>query len=358
MPRRVALHDPDLVAGTGVPGQLDLPVVLVAPEPWHRRVRLGLLIGGQQPPCGMAALLDRVVPVFHPERHPGARVGPTGHVAGRRHVRSGQARPVADDPVVEGESGALQPIRVGHHADAHDDQVGTDDGPVGQFDLQVAGTARHPGDADAAAQVHPVGRVHVGDDGAHLLAEHPTEGRRQGLHHRHGDAPANRDRRHLGADEPRPHDDQPAGAAVEGIPDGEAVVERAERVDAGHPLGARQDAAAGSGRDQQPVVGLGHAVDLEFPGSHVEASGSGPEAQVEIERLELLGWRQERAVDVPIAGQQLLRERRPVVGQVGLVADEPDRPFEAVTAQRLGGPQASQRRPDDRDRPAHGPPPS
>ena len=49
-------------------------------------------------------------------------------------------------------------------------------------------------------------------------------------------------------------------------------------------------------------------------------------------------------------GEAVLRERRPVVGQVRLGTDRDDAAVEAVAAQRLGGAQTRERHADDRDR--------
>ena len=50
---------------------------------------------------------------------------------------------------------------------------------------------------------------------------------------------------------------------------------------------------------------------------------------------------------LPVAGEDLLGQRRPVVGRVRLGADEADPALEARRAQLLGGPQTAQSGPDD-----------
>ena len=59
-------------------------------------------------------------------------MGPPGHVPGRHHAVGGEQRLRADHPVVEGEARAVQPLDGRDHADAHHDQVGVEDGAVGQ----------------------------------------------------------------------------------------------------------------------------------------------------------------------------------------------------------------------------------
>ena len=56
-------------------------------------------------------------------------------------------------------------------------------------------------------------------------------------------------------------------------------------------------------------------------------------------------------------GEQLLRQRRPVVRQVRLGADRDDRAVVALAPQRLRGAQARERHADDRDRAQREPPP-
>ena len=58
---------------------------------------------------------------------------------------------------------------------------------------------------------------------------------------------------------------------------------------------------------------------------------------------------QNDALGLPLAGEHLLGERRPVVGQVALGADQRDPPREPVGAQRLARPQPGERRPHDDD---------
>ena len=63
----------------------------------------------------------------------------------------------------------------------------------------------------------------------------------------------------------------------------------------------------------------------------------------------LVGLAQGDAVGLPVAGEQLLGQRRAVVGQVRLGADQRDRAGVAVGAQRLAGPQPGERGPDHDD---------
>ena len=82
--------------------------------------------------------------------------------------------------------------------------------------------------------------------------------------------------------------------------------------------------------------------------AYVEAHGSSSEAPVDHEiAVGLLAQRD--IVRRDRACEQLLRERRAVVGQVRLVADDHQRAIEAEASDLLGGAQPGERRTDDDD---------
>ena len=81
----------------------------------------------------------------------------------------------------------------------------------------------------------------------------------------------------------------------------------------------------------------------------VERDRPSTEAPVDVEVVEALAA-QRRLLGLPVAGEQLLRQRRPVVREVGLGADHHDSAVEAQPAQLLRRPQARERRADDGDR--------
>ena len=89
-------------------------------------------------------------------------------------------------------------------------------------------------------------------------------------------------------------------------------------------------------------------VELEGVPVDVERAGDVPEAQVEPEGGDLLGRSQQDAVEPPRAGQELLGQRRPVVGEVGLGADQDDRARRglrrAASRRRAGRPATRRRR--------------
>ncbi len=155
--------------------------------------------------------------------------------------------------------------------------------------------------------------------------------------------------RHLRADEARAdHDDVP-WARGERRAEREAVVEGAQREHAGHRLGAGQRAGARPGGDDEAVVvELLAVVERQRAAAQVERRGTSTEAPLDREHL-VDGGRQHDAVGLPLTGEDLLRQRRPVVGGVGLVADHDDAARVALVAERLGRLHAGDGRAGDDD---------
>ena len=161
---------------------------------------------------------------------------------------------------------------------------------------------------------------------AHLRAEAADQRRRRALEHGDGAAAAAGRGGDLEADEAGADDDDPRRAVGDARPQGERVVERAQLVDDRHGVLAGEAAGRRAGGDDEPVerhdgaVGQrdGAVVEVERRRRHAEA-------QVEPERVEVVGLAQRDAVRLPVPGEQLLRQRRAVVGQVRLGADQRDR---------------------------------
>lgn len=105
-----------------------------------------------------------------------------------------------------------------------------------------------------------------------------------------------------------------------------------------------------AGGDHQPVEAQrGAVVELEHVARHVERNRPAPETQVEAQGGDLLRGTQHDAIEPPLAGQELLRQRRAVVGQMGLGSHHHDGAGVPLGAQRLGGPQAGEGSADDGD---------
>jgi hypothetical protein len=108
----------------------------------------------------------------------------------------------------------------------------------------------------------------------------------------------------------------------------------------------RQPPRLGSGRDHETVeLDVRAVVEVDAPIGDVERDRAPAEPPVEPEVVDTL-LAQRDLLDVPLPGEQLLRERRPVVGQPVFRADRGDAAVESMAPQCLGGPQSC-----DRDRP-------
>ncbi len=95
------------------------------------------------------------------------------------------------------------------------------------------------------------------------------------------------------------------------------------------------------------VVGQCVAVaQLDGAFGGIEANGPHAQTGVETESAQAAVAPQRDAVRLPLAGEHLLRQRRPVVGEVVLGPDERDGTVEALRAEGLDGAKTGQRRAD------------
>ncbi len=157
---------------------------------------------------------------------------PASHVAGGHHSLGGEQVLVAEHAVVDGESRPLQPVDLGHDADAHHHQVRLQGGAVGQVHQQgggLPGMRGQPLHPDAGPERHAGRPVQPGTGLPHDLAQYPAERRGERFHHRDPGSEPVAGGGHLRADEPGPddHKTRPAIERLELGPDGEAVVEGA-----------------------------------------------------------------------------------------------------------------------------------
>ena len=106
----------------------------------------------------------------------------------------------------------------------------------------------------------------------------------------------------------------------------------------------RQPARRRARRDHRTVVRDGvSVVGRDGAGADVEGGGAHAEPQLEVEVVVRLAAQRE-AVGLGLAGEEVLRERRPVVREVGFGAHEAEGPVEAQAAQLLRRAQAGERR--------------
>ncbi|KAG1648585.1 hypothetical protein GQR58_029726 [Nymphon striatum] len=174
------------VVGTGAAGKLDLAVVLIAPEPWHRCVGLRFVVGLQKSAGSMHAHLHCVVPVLDAHHFViEALVGPAGHITSSNHSRCGQAGGVANNAVVHGEARAFEPLGVGDDTNTNDHHIGVEGGAIGKGDRTYSSVTFEGIDAYAQPQVHALLHMQVGADLTHLGTKNTLE--RHGGHLHHGD---------------------------------------------------------------------------------------------------------------------------------------------------------------------------
>ncbi len=262
----------------------------------------------------------------------------------------------ADHPVVEGEPGTLQPPDLGVDPDPDDDHVGPQFGAVRQTHLDGGRTLlvrEHLLETRAGAQLDAVVAVQLRAGLSHLLAQHPSHRGGQRLDHGHLGTESATGGGHLEPDETGAdhHHLRPFPRRVEPLADREAVVEGPQRADTGHPVGPRQPARAGTGRHDQPVEGeLGPVVEANRTGAGVEGGRAMAEPELEAEGVEHVGRVVVDPLEVPDTGEELLRQRGPVVGGVPLVAHDDDRTLVLFVSELLGGAQPGERGADHEDR--------
>ena len=127
----------------------------------------------------------------------------------------------------------------------------------------------------------------------------------------------------------------------------ERVVDRPQRVGA---FEARQRARAAAGGDDDAVRVHRTAVRKEHP-AVPRLQGRGPHAEPEVQRQrrEVAGVEQFQRSARGRPGEERLGQRRPVVGQVRLFADQHDAAVVTLRAQLLRGADPGERSADDRD---------
>jgi hypothetical protein len=216
-------------------------------------------------------------------------------------------------------------------ADGHERRVALDGGPVGELDpAQLAVLPCHElAETGAHAQIHSVRLVAVGKEGPDLGAEHPDQRSWLEIDQRDLHAERTRRGRHLSSHEARADDRQP-GAGPEAGAEALRVGRGAERAHAGRAL-ERESARLGAGRDHDRVRRR-RAGDR----SHGDVQSVDPLAEHEPD-VALGPVRLGPQLDpLLLAREELLRQRRALVGSELLVAHERHLAVEALSAQGLG----------------------
>ena len=207
---------------------------------------------------------------------------------------------------------------------------------------------RDLGDLRAEPQVDAVLAVQLGEHLAHLRAEHAEQRQLGRLEHHDVGARLAGGGGDLEADPTGADDDQPL-ALPEGGPDPVGVGMGAQgqrRVRARDGQRARLRAG---GQDQGAVRQPGAVGQLDLVRSAVDRGHHGAAAQVDVVLgVPRLGVH-DRLVELVLAGQVALGQRRPLVGQLVLGGEQGDRSVVALLAERLGGLGPGQAPADDHD---------
>ena len=185
----------------------------------------------------------------------------------------------------------------------------------------------------------------------HLRAER-AEDAGQRLDDRHVGAVDPRGSGDLGADEPAAeHQDRARAVEVGGQTYG--VAELAQHPDLGLVGDDRRHRGAGaSGEDHH--VGLEPLTVRGLDRTVLDSGRADPGSQGDVERLDLVVVGEEGLARLPLPGQDLLGQRRPVVRELVLVAQDGDRAVEARLAGLLRRAPAGQSGADDQHRPRLG----
>ena len=169
---------------------------------------------------------------------------------------------------------------------------------------------------------------------SHGGAEDRRERKRKRLDDGHLGARGDRARGGLRAHEPRADHDQPA-APRDVRPQRAGIVERPQVV---HVLGdgqAREPARPGPGGEHQAAPAHRLPADARAPGAGIEAIHARAGPQLDVTAGPEPGVAQGQARGRAVPSEQLLRERRALVGRVRLLAGDHDAPAEPPGAERL-----------------------
>ena len=267
------------------------------------------------------------------------RVQRVGHVAGGEHVGVGAGQPLVDQDAVVGR----QPGGLGERDVRATPRCRPRPGrPPASRRRARRTTAPEPvfsmaGDLDARAQVDAVLGVQVGEDLGHLGAEHPQQRQVERLEDRDGGARLARGGRGLEAD-PAAADDHHPGAVGERLLEPLAVLDGAEVGDRGAGVvGDPQVPRRRPGRQQQLGVGLLPVAGADDVRGGVDRGDLLAEPQVDVVLVVPVGVVHERRLEVVVAQEVALGQRRSLVGQVVLVAVHHDGPLEPRGPQLLDG---------------------
>ena len=235
-------------------------------------------------------------PAAYTQRHAGVEVG------------------AAHDAVADLETRVGEPVGGRGHPDADDDDVGR----LVPAAVDQHGAGLEALDRDAAPDLDAVVGVDGRDRRPHRRAEAADQRRRRALEHQYLVAELARRGGDLEADEAGADDDHATPAAGDPFPQVERVVDRSQHDDVGQIVLSRQLARARTGGEDRTLEAqVLSAVEFDPVLGEIESDGTGRESPFDVERGDVLGLAQRDPVDLPLAAQQPLRERRPVVRHDG-----------------------------------------
>ena len=247
----------------------------------------------------------------------------------------GAAELVDGDAVVDGQAGLLGQLHVRLHADAHQHHVGVDAAAVLQLGATDAvAVGQQAAQRHAFAQIDTVRAMQRAEVVRGGRRGHALQDARRRFEQRHLQALAGRHGRSLQPDvAAADHQQPPAGHQVRrhrvGI--GQAAHQQ-HALQLAADVG-RQAARPRAGEQHQPAVfDMLAAVQPQAPRSAVDARHARAQAQLDLLLLVPGGGADQDLLHRQRIGQVLLRQRRPVVGQHRLVADQQQAAFEAGAA--------------------------
>ena len=281
-----------------------------------------------------ASLIDRVLHRLEPGAETERGVGKVGAVADRRNRRVRRPQIFVDHNSIRAFEAARSRERIlGDDADADDNHVRAQALAVGEDDRFGALAALDRGDADPEPEPRAEGGVGIQEKIRHDRRDGPPH-RPRDLDDRRLGLEAGRGRRDFEADEPRPDDDDLA-------PRAEPLADRGRIGDVAERKYARQIDARNvepplprAGReDEMPVADRAAVAELDPPRRAIDPRCADPEPQVDA-LIAKVGFGPERqAVDIHLALQKRLRQRRALIGHILLGREKDHVAVELLLAQ-------------------------
>jgi hypothetical protein len=277
------------------------------------------------------------------------RVTVVGDVAGGEHSRHARLQPLVDDNAPgHFEPRPLGELGAGQHADAYHHEVAVECAAVGQahpLDPSGAleGLKAGPGD-----ELGPVIAVDVCVNLADPGPEDALEGDRALLDDGHLEPLLARRGGDLGPDPSRP-DDHEAPTAGDALADPLGVAQLAEVEDALEiGAGHSQSPGRGAGGEEQSVVPEAlTSGEHDLRGLRVDLFHRRRRAQLDVMLGVEVGVVDEELLALGLGPDEVLGERRALVGRLVLGADQDDASVEALLAQGLGRLRSGEARADD-----------